>query len=577
MRPRLGRLVTALLLVAVSRASAIVMLASTKFLVDDVLVRRDLGFLRFLVPAVVGAVVVQTATNFAATLILSSQGIELVAQLRRTLQQHVSKAPLRFFDATHSGTLVRRIMEDAGATRVLVGSHLVEFAGGLLTAAFAVAFLWHVSPFLTMASIVAALAMAWVSRRAFGIFESLFRDTLRINAEVSGRLLDSIAGARVVKAHRGEAYEARVFAAGAERIAQASLRFVQKHARVSAFVGLLTGLGTAGLTLLGAREVLAGHLTIGGLISFLASLTFLVAPVRNMVSLGSTMAEGLAGLARANELLREPTEDDAPKRTQRVTSVRGHVALDNVSFSYDGTREVLSRVSFEAHPGMVTALAGPSGAGKTTIIGLLAAFHEPSSGTVRVDGIDLSTVTLHSYRTHLGLVLQDVFLFPGSISENVAFPHEDARETEVRRACRLAHVDEFAERLPRGYETLVGERGISLSTGQRQRIAIARAILADPRILLLDEATSSLDAESEAAVQDGLAYLMRGRTTFIVAHRLSTIRRADQILLMDRGRLVERGTHESLWATRGRYYELVMCQAEFAGPVRHAPAIAIPE
>ena len=416
--------------------------------------------------------------------------------------------------------------------------------------------LLRISPLLTGLALGFVLVFGLVLRKAFRTVRPIFRTRGKINADVTGRLTESLGGVRVVKGYHAEAREAAVFARGVRRLLDNVLQSMTVIAGMSLSATLFMGAVGAVVMYVGAREILAGALTLGGFVTFTALLAFLVAPVFQVVGIGTQLSEALAGLERTREVLRERPEDADPRRTVAIPTLGGEVVFDRVRFAYDAGKEVLDDVSFRAAPGTVTALVGPSGAGKSTIIGLVAAFHAPTEGAVLVDGVDLSTVQLGSYRTQLGVVLQETFLFDGTIRENVAFARPDAADEEILVACRIARVDEFAERFEQQYDTLVGERGVKLSGGQRQRVSIARALLADPRILILDEATSSLDSESEALIQAGLAYLMRGRTTFVIAHRLSTIRRADQILVIEAGRIVERGSHEVLLAARGRYFEL---------------------
>jgi subfamily B ATP-binding cassette protein MsbA len=392
--------------------------------------------------------------------------------------------------------------------------------------------------------------------KAFRKIRPIFRERGKINAEVTGRLTESLAGVRVVKGYHAEAEEANVFAAGVQRLLDNVLKSLTAISLMSLSATVLMGLVGATVMFLGARQIVAGTLTLGGFMSFTAFLAFLVAPMFQVVGIGTQLTEALAGLDRTQEVLHERPEDEEPRRTVSIGPIHGDLVFDRVTFAYDPGKPVLHDVSFVSTPGTVTALVGPSGSGKSTIISLIAAFHEPTEGRVLVDGIDLATVRLDAYRTQLGVVLQDTFLFDGTIRENIAFARQGASEAEVLEACRIARVDEFAAKFELQYDTIVGERGVKLSGGQRQRVSIARAILADPRILILDEATSSLDSESEAAIQEGLSYLMKGRTTFVIAHRLSTIRRAEQILVVEAGRIIERGTHESLYALAGRYYDL---------------------
>jgi subfamily B ATP-binding cassette protein MsbA len=506
--------------------------------------------------AVVLATAVQGVTSFALTQLLSKAAQRLIAELRQKVQAHIGRLPVAYYDANKSGAMVSRIMTDVEGVRNLLGTGLVELLGGLLTAVFALGLLLRISPVLTGLALAFVLVFGLVLRKAFRTVRPIFRARGKITADVTGRLIESLGGVRVVKGYHAEAREEAVFARGVRRLLDNVLQSMTVIAGMSLSATLFMGAVGAVVMYVGAREILAGTLTLGGFVTFTALLAFLVAPVFQVVGIGTQLSEALAGLERTHEVLRERLEDADPRRTVAIPTLGGEVVFDRVRFAYDAGKEVLDDVSFLASPGTVTALVGPSGAGKSTIIGLVAAFHVPTDGVVLVDGVDLSTVQLGSYRTQLGVVLQETFLFDGTIRENVAFARPDASDAEILAACRVARVDEFAERFEQQYDTLVGERGVKLSGGQRQRVSIARAILADPRILILDEATSSLDSESEALIQAGLAYLMRGRTTFVIAHRLSTIRRADQILVIEAGRIVERGTHEALLAARGRYFEL---------------------
>jgi ABC-type multidrug transport system fused ATPase/permease subunit len=570
-RPRLGRLILVLLLVVIGRAASLALPASTKYLVDDVIVGGQLGLLWPIVLGIVGAGIVHAMTQLASIQLLAIDGLALVQQLRCRLQDHVARLPLAFFDSRQSGALGRRIMEDPAGARNLFGIPLVEFVGSILVGIYSLAFLLQISARLTIAALVSMALFSLLSKRGFTQIHPLFGGNLKAAAEVTGRLVESLAGIRVVKGYRAEEHERRRFAAAAERLYGASVQLSRVMANVNAINTAVMGVGTAGIMYLATYEILAGRLTLGGLATFMAFLAFLMTPIAQIAPLGTLIAEALASLGQVDELLRTVPEDASPRRQRVLEAIEGHVVFDDVSFSYENNVNVLKDISFEARPGTVTALVGPSGAGKSTIISLVAAYYEATAGAVRVDGADVSTLRLDSYRRQLGVVLQDNFLFDGTIRDNVAFARPEASDREIVDACRTAHVHEFAERLPDGYTTVVGERGVKLSMGQRQRISIARAILANPRILILDEATSSLDSESEAAIQAGLEYLLKGRTTFVVAHRLSTIHRADQILLIEDGRVVERGSHESLYASRGRYYELSTRQ--FHGSQVETPAV----
>jgi ABC-type multidrug transport system fused ATPase/permease subunit len=555
-RPRRRLLAFGMVLMAINRVSGLVLPASTKYLVDDILGKHHYWMLRPLLLAVLAATLVQGVTSFALTQLLSKAAQRLIAELRRKVQEHVGRLPVAYYDANKSGMLVSRIMSDVEGVRNLIGTGLVEFVGGLLTAVLALAVLLRLSPMMTGVALGAILAFGLALRKAFSIMRPIFRERSKINAEVTGRLTESLGGVRVVKGYHAEAAEAEVFSGGVGRLLANVMQSLTATSFMSFGATIMVGALGALVMYLGARQIMAGSLTLGQFFTFTMFLAFLVGPVFQIVGIGTQISEALAGLERTREVLRERPEDEDPQRTVSVGRLRGEVVFDHVTFAYDEGRIVLHDVSFRAAPDTVTALVGPSGSGKSTIIGLLAAFYTPAEGAVRVDGVDLAAIRLDSYRTQLGVVLQDTFLFDGTIRENVAFSRPQASEAQIREACRIARVDEFAESFEKGYETVVGERGVKLSGGQKQRVSIARAILADPALLILDEATSSLDSESEALIQEGLAYLMKDRTTFVIAHRLSTIRRADQILVVEGGRIVERGRHETLYALHGRYYDL---------------------
>jgi ABC-type multidrug transport system fused ATPase/permease subunit len=555
-KPRRGILALGLLLMAVNRVSGLILPASTKYLVDDVIGKHHIRLLTPIVLAVLAATVIQGLTSFTLTQLLSKSAQKMIADLRRQVQAHIGKLSISFYDSNKTGVLVSRIMSDVEGVRNLIGTGLVEFVGGLMTGALALVVLLRISVTMTLIAFTVLLVFGVGLNKAFTTIRPIFRARPKITAEVTGRLTESLGGVRVVKGYHAEEREEKIFSAGVQRLLDNVLKTLTATSIMSLSAAALMGLVSAVVMFMGAHRILAGTMTLGTFLTYSIFLGLLVAPVFQIVAIGTQITEAITGLERTREILDEKIEDEAPGRAVKLPRVSGQVVMEDVNFAYDSRKEVLHDINFRAEPGTVTALVGPSGAGKSTIIGLIAAFYVPSSGRVLVDGIDLSTVKLDSYRTQLGVVLQETFLFDGTIRENVAFARPDASDAEILAACRIARVDEFAEAFENQYDTVVGERGVKLSGGQKQRVSIARAILADPRILILDEATSSLDSESEALIQEGLRYLMRGRTTFVIAHRLSTIRRADQILVIEAGRIIERGTHSSLYAAGGRYYDL---------------------
>ena len=557
-RPRRGMIALGFVLMVINRLCSLVMPGSVKWIVDLVVVKHQTHLLNPLVGVVFAATLIQGVTSFSLTQLLSKEGQRLIAELRRKVQQHVGRLPVGYYDANKSGALVSRIMNDVEGVRNLIGTGLVDFAGGVLTAVLSLVILLNISARLTGMALFFIVVCGLGLSKAFGRIRPIFRERGKINAEVTGRLTESLAGVRVIKGYHAEEGEARVFAAGVGRLLDNVMRSLTSISLMSLSATVMMGVVGGTVMWVGARQIISTPptLTLGGLFSFTMYLAFLVAPIFQVIGIGTQLTEALAGLDRTQEILHERPEDEDPRRVSRIGVIEGYVQFENVSFEYDAGKEVLHEVSFTSEPGTVTALVGPSGSGKSTVISLIAAFHQPIDGKVLIDSTDLSTVRLDSYRSQLGVVLQDTFLFDGTIRENVGFARPGATEQEILEACRIARVDEFAEGFEKKYDTIVGERGVKLSGGQRQRVSIARAILADPRILILDEATSSLDSESEAAIQEGLGYLMKGRTTFVIAHRLSTIRRADQILVVEAGRIVECGTHDSLYAAKGRYWDL---------------------
>ncbi len=556
LKPRRGVLALGFGLMVVNRVSGLILPASTKYLVDDVITKKQSNLLTPIVAAVFAATIVQGLSSYSLTQLLSKSSQRMIAELRLKVQAHIGRLPVSFYDSNKTGVLVSRIMNDVEGVQNLIGPGLIDFAGGIVTAILATVVLLRISVSMTGIAFAFLLLFGVGLNRAFKAIRHIYRARPKMYAEVSGRLTESLGGVRVVKGYRAEVHEEKVFVVGVHRLLDNVLKTMTAISLMNFSATSIKGIVGAAIMFLGAWNVLAGTMTLGSFITFTIFLAMLVAPVFQIVGTGPQMIEALAGLERAREVLNEKPEGQEPGRTQKLGRARGRLAFESVGFSYDTGKPVLHDVSFESEPGSVTALVGPSGAGKSTIIGLIAAFYVPTCGRVLVDEFDLGHVRLDSYRTQLGMVLQETFLFDGTIRENVAFARPESSEEEILAACRVARVDEFAEPLEKRYDTIVGERGVKLSGGQRQRVSIARAILADPRILILDEATSSLDSESEAFIQQGLGYLMRGRTTFVIAHRLSTVRQANQILVLDAGRIVERGTHESLCAFRGRYYDL---------------------
>ena len=555
-KPRRRSLAIGFVLIAINRVSGFVLPASTRYLIDNVINKHQASLLWPLTLAVVGATIIQGLTSFALTQLLSIAGQKVIAELRCKVQEHIGRLSVAYYDANKTGQLVSRIMGDVEGMRNLVGTGVIEFVGGLLTAVIALGVLVRISPLMTGVAAAIVLAFGAVMSKAFRTVRPIFRERGKINAAVTGRLTESLGGVRVIKGYHAEAREAGVFAQGVQKLLENVMKSLTTTSLMSLSATVLMGIVGALVMYLGTHEIYAGHMTMGQLVMFNAFLLFLVAPIIGVVNIGTQMSEALAGLERTREVLREKPEDSDPERVRDIGPIVGQVSFDKVEFAYETGRTVLHGISFESEPGTVTAFVGPSGSGKSTTIGLISAFYKPTSGRILVDGVDLDTVRLPSYRSQLGVVLQETFLFDGSIRENVMFSRPEATEAQFLEACRIARVDEFAEALESGYDTIVGERGVKLSGGQRQRLSIARAILADPRILILDEATSSLDSESEAMIQQGLAHLMRGRTTFVIAHRLSTIRRADQILVVEGGNIVERGTHTQLYAQQGRYWDM---------------------
>jgi subfamily B ATP-binding cassette protein MsbA len=556
--PRKGLLVAGFLLMAVNRVAGLVLPYESKALIDKVfnLVHPQPKFLPQIIAFVFSAMVIQAITSFSLTQLLSKAGQRLIAEMRRQVQRHVGLLSVSYYDANRTGTLVARIMTDVEGVRNLVGTGLVEFVGGMLTAVMVFFYLLHKSATVTLTVFAVVGVFVVILQYGFKTIRPIFRERGKINAEVTGRLTESLGGVRVIKGYHAEEREAGVFAVGVERLLSNVMKSLTMTSTLSAASTTVLGLVSSLVMWLGGNLVLKSTWTVGDYFQYNVFLAVMVAPVFQIVNIGTQLTEAFAGLDRTQEIMSEPEENQQPERTETMPPIQGTVRFEDVEFAYEPDKPVLHGVDFLAEKGTVTALVGSSGSGKSTMISLVCAFHAPTKGRVTVDGIDLAHVNLNTYRSQLGVVLQDSFLFDGTIRENILFSRPDATEEQFLFACRTARVDEFAERFSETYDTIVGERGVKLSGGQRQRLSIARALLAEPRILILDEATSSLDSESEAMIQAGLNQLMQGRTTFVIAHRLSTIRRADQILVVEQGRIVERGNHAELFALGGRYYDL---------------------
>lgn len=555
-RPRRWLLLFGLFLVAIKSVSSLVLPFTTRYLLDDVFHQHRASLLLPLALIVFGATAVQAVTSYSLTQLLSKAAQRMITELREQVQQHIGKLPVSFYDSNRTGVLVSRIMTDVDGIRNLVGTGLVEFTGGIVTALVAFVILLRISPHMTLILFALLAVFVFILQSAFKTIRPIFRERGKINAEVTGRLTESLGGVRVVKGYYAEEREARVFSSGVHRLLDNVISSLTATSLLALSATTVIGIVGGVVMLFNGRQQLGGHITTGQYVEYTAILAFMIAPIFQVVNVGTQLTEAVAGLDRTMEVLSEREEFGDPRRHVTLLPIKGRVEFDDVRFAYEADKPVLHGISFIANPGTVTALVGSSGSGKSTIISLACGFHTPTSGRILVDGCNLATVDLPSYRSQLGVVLQESFLFDGTIRENILFSAPHASEEQFLQACSIARVDEFAERFSEGYETIVGERGVKLSGGQRQRLSIARALLANPRLLILDEATSSLDSESEAMIQQGLNTLMEGRTTFVIAHRLSTIRKADQILVIESGRIVERGTHASLYALGGRYYDL---------------------
>ena len=558
--PRKKLLLVGLVLIIINRLSGLVLPGASKYLIDEVINKSNTHLLYTLLLAVAGAVTVQAITSFALTRLLSVEAQHLISILRAKVQQHIIYLPLRFFDNTKSGELVSRIMTDVEGVRNLVGTGLVQLFGGILTSVIALFLLIRINGLMTLYVLVPLIIFGLISLKAFGFIRPIFRERGKINAEVTGRLTESLGGIRVIKGFNAEKQEISVFEKGVEQLFLNVKKSLTATSLVTSSSTFLMGVASVVIMGIGANMIINHDMTIGDFFAFVMYLGFLIAPIIQMSNIGSQMTEAFAGLDRTEEIMNVTKEGEERVRTQTLENLKGDIEFKNVTFSYEEDKSVLKDISFSAVAGSVTALVGTSGSGKTTIAGLAASFLKPDLGMITVDGVDLASIKLDSYRSRLGVVLQDDFLYEGTIRENILFSRPNAIEEELLTAVKGAHVQEFADRFEDGLDTVIGERGVKLSGGQRQRVAIARAILADPKILILDEATSNLDTESELYIQESLAQLMKGRTTFVIAHRLSTIRKANQILVIEDGQIAEQGTHEELIKTEGRYFQLYTYQ-----------------
>jgi ABC-type multidrug transport system fused ATPase/permease subunit len=557
------RLALGMFLMILNRLVGLVLPASSKYLIDEVVIKHQAGLLIPLALAAGGATLFQALTSFALSQVLGVAAQRAITEMRKSVQEHVSRLPVRYFDSTQTGILISRIMTDAEGIRNLVGNGIVQLVGGSITAAIALCVLFYLNWRLTSITVLALMVFGACMAFAFARLRPLFRARGQINAELTGRLGESLGGIRIVKAYAAEKRESLVFARGAHKLFRNVARSVTAVSGVSAFSTIIVGAIGVILILVGGRSILSGEMTLGDFFMYVFFTAMVAGPMVEIASIGTQITEAFAGLDRIREIRRMATEDEGEAERKPLDNIAGEISFEDVSFEYNEQVPVLNHVSFRAPAGSTTALVGSSGSGKSTLISLVMAFNRPLSGKVMVDGRDLESIRLKDYRTQLGVVLQDNFLFDGTIAENIGFSQPHASREQIIAASRVAHCEEFINGFADGYDTIVGERGVKLSGGQRQRVAIARAILAEPRILILDEATSSLDSESEALIQDGLQSLRRGRTTFVIAHRLSTIRSADQILVLEAGEIVERGTHEELLAVGGRYKQLYDRQYNF--------------
>ena len=559
--PRRKIVAIGLILIIFKSLSGLIIPLQTKTLIDDIIPNKDMNGLYTLIFIVIGALFIQAITSFSLTRILSVEAQHLISELRAQVQRKLLKLPINFFDNNKSGALVSRVMTDVEGVRNLVGTGLVQLIGGSITAIISFLWLIKINATMTFVVLVPVLIFAFVMLKAFSVIRPIFKARGKINADVTGRLTETLNGVRVIKGFNAEEQENKTFEEGVERLFLNVKKSLTATAIITSSSTFLIGLASAGIMGIGGYYIMNDTMTLGDFVQFTLLLGFMVAPIVQMSNIGSQLTEAMAGLDRTQELMEMTEEDNPEERTIKLNGIIGDIVFDDVSFSYEESKEVLHNISFSAPAGSVTALVGSSGSGKSTIAGLAATFLNPIKGKVTLDGTDLATVNLSSYRSNLGVVLQDDFLYEGTIRENILFAKAEANQEQLEAAVKGAYVDEFTDRFEDGLDTVIGERGVKLSGGQRQRISIARALLADPKVIILDEATSNLDTESESYIQKSLGLLMKDRTTFVIAHRLSTIQQADQILVIEEGNIVERGKHDELIAKKGRYYQLYTYQS----------------
>lgn len=562
MWPRRRVLFLGLVLIFISNFAGLVIPASTEYLIDDVIANRDYSLLTKILILIACAIVVQAIISFALTKLLSIEAHRIIAELRIELQKKVLSLPVGFFDRNKSGVLVQRIMNDVDGVRDILGKGFVHFVSGLITALFALGMLFYISTELTLYILIPVAFTAFLFYKSFSYLRPLYRKRRAENADVQGRLTETIGGITVVKGFNAEAQESAVFAKGVYRIYEYIKKTMTTEAWIESIATLFVGLTIILIMGFGSHKIISQELSIGEFLSFSIFLASVVAPVNQMSRVGSQLTDAFAGLDRTEEILSMTSENEDELRTVEMKSLHGHLSFNQVSFAYHTEKAVLKNITVDFLPNTITALVGPSGSGKSTLAGLITTLISPDSGSITIDGTELNKVTLDSYRRHIGMVMQEDFLFDGTIRENIVFSRPDASESDLQNAVTSAYVNEFTDKLALGLDTIIGERGVKLSGGQKQRISIARALLSDPKILILDEATSNLDMESEQMIQDSLSQLFEGRTTIVIAHRLSTIRKADQILVLDNGAIKETGTHDVLMDKKGTYFHLFNLQSK---------------